>query len=211
MQQKADQIDLEEASKSAGKRFGYARVSSTDQDLTVQLEQLKAAGCSVLRSEKASGTTRAGREQLEILLDFIQAGDVLVVTRLDRLARSVSDLIGISQTLEKKGAALKVLHQNIETETPAGRLFFAIMGAIGQFETELRRERQSEGIARAKASGTVYRGRKRQVDPADVKKLQAEGLGPSAIGKRLGCDRTTVYRALAQVAAETTRVGRNLA
>ncbi len=104
MQQKADQIDLEEASKSAGKRFGYARVSSTDQDLTVQLEQLKAAGCSVLRSEKASGTTRAGREQLEILLDFIQAGDVLVVTRLDRLARSVSDLIGISQTLEKKGA-----------------------------------------------------------------------------------------------------------
>ena len=165
------QLKLKEAMQASRKRFGYARVSTTDQDLTIQHEQLTSAGCTIIRSEKATGTKREGREQLQILLDFIQEGDVLVVTRLDRLARSISDLIAISQTLKAKGAALQVLHQNIVTETPAGRLFFAIMGAIGQFETELRRERQMEGIASAKAKG-VYKGRKRQVMPADVKALR---------------------------------------
>ena len=118
-----------------------------------------------------------------------------MVTRLDRLARRISDLITISQTLEAKGAALQVLQQNIETETPAGRLFFAIMGAIGQFETELRRERQMEGIANAKAGG-VYKGRQRQVAPADVRALREQGLGASAIARQLGCSRKTIYRAL---------------
>jgi DNA invertase Pin-like site-specific DNA recombinase len=191
------QIDLEAAIRANRKRFGYARVSTSDQDLTIQHEQLSAAGCTIIRSEKVTGTKREGREQLQILLDFIQEGDVLVVTRLDRLARSISDLIAISQTLEAKGAALQVLHQNIETETPAGRLFFAIMGAIGQFETELRRERQMEGIASAKAKG-VYKGRKRQVMPADVGALREQGLGASAIARKLGCSRKTVYRALAE-------------
>jgi DNA invertase Pin-like site-specific DNA recombinase len=188
-------LNLDEATQASRKRFGYARVSTTDQDLTIQHEQLTAAGCTIIRSEKATGTKREGREQLQILLDFIQEGDVLVVTRLDRLARSISDLIAISQSLEAKGAALQVLHQNIETETPAGRLFFAIMGAIGQFETELRRERQMEGIAKAKAGG-VYKGRLRQIATAEVHALRDQGMGASAIARRLGCSRKTVYRAI---------------
>ena len=187
--------DIKNAHGGDRKRFGYARVSSTDQDLTIQHEQLAAAGCSIVRSEKATGTKREGREQLQILLEFIQSGDVLVVTRLDRLARSISDLITISQALEAKGAALQVLHQNIETETPAGCLFFAIMGAIGQFETELWRERQMEGIAKARAGG-VYKGRQRQVALGEVRALREQGLGASAIARQLGCSRKTVYRAL---------------
>jgi DNA invertase Pin-like site-specific DNA recombinase len=198
------QVDLQTAIRANRKRFGYARVSTSDQDLTIQHEQLAAAGCSIIRSEKATGTKREGREQLQILLDFIQEGDVLVVTRLDRLARSISDLITISQNLEAKGAALQVLHQNIETETPAGRLFFAIMGAIGQFETELRRERQMEGIAKAKAEG-AYKGRRRQVAPSDVKALRAQGVGASAIARQLGCSRKTVYRAIALQSISLTR------
>jgi len=201
------QLKLEEAIRASRKRFGYARVSTSDQDLTIQHEQLTAAGCTIIRSEKATGTKREGREQLQILLDFIQEGDVLVVTRLNRLARSISDLIAISQTLEAKGAALQVLHQNIETETPAGRLFFAIMGAIGQFETELRRERQMEGIASAKAKG-VYKGRRRRVVPADVRTLRGQGMGASAIARQLGCSRKTVNRAIeinAQLACSRPR------
>lgn len=175
--------------------FGYARVSTEDQDLTIQREQLMAAGCTIIRAEKASGTSRDGREQLQILLDFIQPGDVLIVTRLDRLARSISDLIEISRTIEQKGAALKVLHQNIETETPAGRLFFAIMGAIGQFETELRRERQLEGINRAKANG-VYRGRKPTVPREKVLELKSSGMGPAEIARTLEIGESSVFRVL---------------
>ncbi len=178
-----------------GKMYGYARVSTDDQSLDIQREALRAAECTIIREEKVSGTSREGREQLQILIDFLDEGDTLCVTRLDRLARSLPDLIDIARQLEAKGAALHVLQQNIETATPAGRLFFQIMGAIAEFETNLRRERQLEGIAKAKANGR-YKGGKLRFDPKVIRAQRAQGMGPARIARELGCSEGTVYRAL---------------
>jgi DNA invertase Pin-like site-specific DNA recombinase len=139
--------------------FGYARVSTTDQDLTTQVDTLKRAGCDVLRSEKVTGTTTAGRTELATLLEFIRKGDVLVVTRVDRLARSIGDLQDIVRALKAKGAVLRATEQPIDTSTAAGKCFLDMLGVFAEFETNLRRERQLEGIAKAKARG-VYNGRR---------------------------------------------------
>jgi DNA invertase Pin-like site-specific DNA recombinase len=138
-------------------RIGYARVSTIDQDLSLQREALKEAGCTVLREEKASGSSTKGRTELATILDFIAAGDVLVVTRIDRLARSIGDLQDIVRTLKAKGASLKATEQPIDTATAAGKAFLDMLGVFAEFETNLRKERQSEGIAKAKQAG-VYRG-----------------------------------------------------
>ena len=176
--------------------YGYARVSSLDQDLTLQEETLRAAGCHVVRAEKRSGTGREGRTELRLLLDFLHAGDTLVVTRIDRLARSVKDLQDIVHELKAKGVALKATEQPVDTGTAAGKAFLDMLGVFAEFETNLRRERQLEGIRAAKARG-VYKGRKPSIDPAEVRRLrEAEGLGPSAIARRLGIGRTSVYRVL---------------
>src|ERR1700687_2469327 len=125
--------------------IGYARVSSAGQSLEIQEAALKAAGCDVIRSEKRSGTTTAGRAELETVLQFLRPGDVLTVTKLDRLARSLRDLQNIAHTLEAKGAALKVLDQQVDTTTAAGKCFFGMLGAFAEFETALRKDRQLEG------------------------------------------------------------------
>jgi DNA invertase Pin-like site-specific DNA recombinase len=177
------------------KLYGYARVSSIDQDLEVQHAALKAAGCDVIRSEKRSGTTRQGRTELETLLDFLRKGDTLVVTRIDRLARSVKDLQDIVLALREKGVALKATEQPVDTSTPAGKAFLDMLGVFAEFETSLRRERQLDGIARAKAAG-VYKGRKPHLDPDQVRNLKAEGVGPAEIARRLKCGRASVYRLL---------------
>ena len=177
--------------------YGYARVSTLDQDLTLQQTTLKAAGCSVIRAEKASGTRRDGRTELQVLLDFLQPGDVLVVTRIDRLARSLKDLQDIVHELKAKGVSLKATEQPIDTGTAAGKAFLDMLGVFAEFETNLRKERQMEGIAQAKANG-VYKGRKPEIDAAAVKALKADGLGASEIAKRLGIGRASVYRLLAQ-------------
>jgi len=177
--------------------YGYARVSTTDQDLTVQLEALRAAGCEIIREEKASGTSRAGRTELETLLAFIRPGDTLMVTRVDRLARSIADLQDIVGALREKGASLKATEQPIDTSSAAGKAFLDMLGVFAEFETNLRRERQMEGIAKAKAKG-VYKGRKPSVDAEAVRGLKAEGLGASEIAKRLGIGRASVYRALGE-------------
>ena len=127
--------------------YGYARVSSEDQDLSIQHEALKAAGCTVIRSEKKSGTSRKGRDELAILMDFLQRGDVLVITRIDRLARSVLDLQVMVGLLREKGVTLKATEQPIDTSTAAGKAFLDMLGVFAEFETNLRRERQLEGIA----------------------------------------------------------------
>jgi DNA invertase Pin-like site-specific DNA recombinase len=176
---------------------GYARVSSAGQDTTVQREALAAAGCDVIHEERASGTSRNGREQLRLLLGRLRRGDTLVVTRLDRLARSLADLIDITRQLEERGAALKVLQQPVDTSTPAGRMFFAVLGAIAQFETELRAERQAEGIRKAKARG-AYRGRKSSIDASTVRQLHASGAAPAAIAEQLAVSTRSVYRAIAR-------------
>jgi DNA invertase Pin-like site-specific DNA recombinase len=175
--------------------FGYARVSTTDQDLTVQLEALKAAGCETVRSEKMSGTTTAGRGELANLLAFIRQGDTLVVTRIDRLARSMGDLQDIVRALKAKGAALRATEQPIDTSTAAGKAFLDMLGVFAEFETNLRKERQLEGIAKAKAAG-VYKGRPASIDAAKVRELKAQGIGPAAIAKQLGIGRASVYRVL---------------
>ena len=184
--------------------FGYARVSTTDQDLTLQREALKAAGCTIIREEKASGTSTKGRSELAQLLEFIRRGDVLVVTRIDRLARSIADLQDIVRTLKAKGATLKATEQPIDTSTAAGKAFLDMLGVFAEFETNLRRERQLEGIAKAKAAG-VYKGKGRPASvPVDqIRALHAEGQGPSAIAKMLGISRMSVHRALTRAATST--------
>ncbi len=176
--------------------YGYARVSTSDQDLTIQREALKAAGCEIIREEKVSGTSRQGRDELNILLEFLRSGDVLVVTRLDRLARSMDDLSAIVRELQDKGVSLRATEQPVDTSTAAGKAFFQMLGVFAEFETNLRRERQMEGIQKAKAAG-VYKGRKATIDPLEIKRLKEdEGLGATEIAKRLGIARTSVYRAL---------------
>lgn len=178
--------------------YGYARVSTTDQDLELQEEALKAAGCEIVRSEKVSGTGRQGRRELETLLEFVREGDALVVTRIDRLARSIGDLQDIARLLRDKGADLKATEQPIDTSTAAGKAFLDMLGVFAEFETNLRRERQMEGIAKAKLRG-VYRGRKPSIDRAEVLRLKNDGLGASAIAKELGIGRASVYRVLQTV------------
>jgi DNA invertase Pin-like site-specific DNA recombinase len=175
--------------------IGYARVSTTDQDLSIQEAALKAAGCEVIRAEKRSGTSTAGREELRTVLDFLRRGDVLMVTRIDRLARSIGDLQDIVRAIRAKGAALKATEQPIDTSTAAGKCFLDMLGVFAEFETNLRRERQLEGIARAKAEG-VYKGRPASIDVARVRELNAQGVGATAIAKTLGIHRASVYRLL---------------
>lgn len=175
--------------------YGYARVSTTDQDLTVQEEALKAAGCEMIRAEKVSGTSRAGRQELDTLLDFLRSGDTLMVTRIDRLARSVGDLQDIVRTLRGKDVELKATEQPIDTSTAAGKCFLDMLSVFAEFEHSLRRERQLEGIAKAKEAGK-YKGRKRSIDPEVVARLHSEGLGATAIAKQLGIGRASVYRVL---------------
>lgn len=180
--------------------YGYARVSSAEQDLTLQLEALKAAGCETVRSEKVSGASTKGRTELAILREFMRKGDTLVVTRIDRLARSIGDLQDIVRSLKESGVALRATEQPIDTSTAAGKAFLDMLGVFAEFETNLRRERQLEGIAQAKARG-VYNGRKPSIDRAKVLELHATGLGPTDIADRLQIGRASVYRILNTKAA----------
>src|ERR1700722_13649410 len=186
--------------------IGYARVSTTEQDLSIQQTALKAAGCEVIRAEKRSGTTTKGRDELKTILDFLREGDVLMVTRIDRLARSIGDLQDIVRAVRGAGASLKATEQPIDTSTAAGKCFLDMLGVFAEFETNLRRERQLEGIAKAKAAG-VYKGRAALIDVDQVRKMKADGLGPTQIAKALGIGRASVYRLLTptNTRAESTR------
>ncbi len=176
---------------------GYARVSSVGQSLEGQFETLEAAGCKKIYSEKVSGRTAADRSQLQRALDQVRGGDTFIVTRLDRLARSVTDLHRIIERLALEGVSFRCLQQGgIDTTTSTGKLTLAILGAVAEFENDIRRERQRDGIERAKAKG-VYRGRRRSIDPGEVRSLKASGLGAAAIARQLGIGRASVYRALA--------------
>lgn len=159
--------------------IGYGRVSSTGQSLDVQAEQLRAAGCKKIFEEKVSGTSQKGRAQLAIALDYVREGDVFVVTRLDRLARSMSDLRDIIDRLMAKGVEFRAIQQGaIDTSTSGGRLMLNMLAAVAEFETDLRRERQREGIDKAKAAG-VYRGRPKTIAVDEVLSLLKAGVGPA--------------------------------
>lgn len=179
--------------------YGYARVSSNDQNTEVQEQALKKAGCDIIRSEKASGTSRKNRTELKTLLDFIRKDDVLVVTRIDRLARSIGDLQIIISELKAKGASLRCIEQPVDTSTSAGKAFFDMLGVFAEFETNLRRERQMEGIKKAKAEGR-YTGRQptAQAKKDDIYSLNSEGFKASEIATKTGVSLASVYRILAQ-------------
>ena len=176
-------------------KYGYARVSTSDQDLKVQRNALINFGCDTIREEKISGTSLKGRSELTTLLEFLREGDELVVTRIDRLARSMRDLQNIVHDLTEKGVHLSATEQSVNTSTPEGKCFLDMLGVFAEFETRLRHERQMEGIKNAKERG-VYKGRKQTVDVAKIRELASEGLMKTEIAKRLGVGRATVYRAL---------------
>ena len=174
--------------------IGYGRVSSTGQSLEVQGEQLRAAGCTKLFEEKVSGTSQQGRVQLAAALDYVRDGDTFVVTRLDRLARSMSDLRDIVDRLMAKGVEFRAIQQGaIDTSTSGGRLMLNMLAAVAEFETDLRRERQMEGIAKAKADGR-YRGRPRSIDASEVRRLLSEGMRPTDVARALNVGRASIYR-----------------
>lgn len=184
-----------------GELIGYGRVSSRSQSLDIQIDALTNAGVvrEHLYLEKASGRKRTDRIALkELLSRGVRKGDTVVCTRLDRLARSTRDLLQIAETLEHKGVDLKVLEQPIDTSSPAGRLFFTILGAFGEFEASIRAERQREGIdaALAKGENSPFRGRPTTIDPIAVRQLHSEGMTPTAISSKLGIARSSVYRHL---------------
>lgn len=175
---------------------GYARVSSVGQSLDVQLAKL--AHCERIYQEKRSGT-RADRPQLQACLDWIREGDTLVVTKLDRLARSTLHLCALAEALAKKRVQLEVLDQAIETRSPTGRLLFHVLGAIAEFETALRKERQLEGIAHAKALGVRF-GRKPALSPAQiaaVREHRTAGLPIKVLMQEYGLSKAAIYRYLA--------------
>ena len=169
------------------KLFGYARVSTGDQDLTIQREALIEAGVNpdLIFAETASGTKRDGRKELSRLLQIASKGDTIVITRIDRLARSMKDLQNIVHELKAKGVALKATQQPIDTSNAMGKMFFDMLGVFAEFETNIQRERQMEGIAKAKSNG-VYKGGKQRISRERVRELAESGLGPAAIGREVG-------------------------
>jgi DNA invertase Pin-like site-specific DNA recombinase len=177
--------------------IGYARTSTLEQKagLDAQIVELNTAGCERWFHEQVLRV--AARPKLERALEELRKGDVLVVTKLDRLARSVRDLMSIVETISAKRASLRILAMNLNTGTPTGRLMLAVLGSVAQFEREIMLERQREGIAKAKADGK-YRGRKptARAMANDVGRLHGEGIGATEIAKRLGISRASVYRAL---------------
>jgi DNA invertase Pin-like site-specific DNA recombinase len=178
---------------------GYARTSTLDQTagLEAQERDLRAAGCEKLFVEQVSSVDVVKREKLTEALDFIREGDALIVTKLDRLARSVPHLLDVLDRLKAKGASLRILNLGIDTATPTGQLVLTVLGGIAAFEREIMLERQREGIAKAKAVGK-YQGRKptARAKAADVLALHADGVGASEIAKQLGIGRASVYRVL---------------
>lgn len=178
--------------------IGYARTSTLDQTygLAAQLTELEAAGCEKVFKEQVSSVDRH-RSELDRALEYVREGDVFVVTKLDRLARSMPDLIKIRDTLQAKGVTLKVLALGIDTSTPTGKLMMNLLGSIAEFERDIMLERQREGIAKAKEEGK-YKGRAptAQRKAEDVKRLKAEGKTAEQIVDALGISRSSVFRVL---------------
>jgi DNA invertase Pin-like site-specific DNA recombinase len=176
---------------------GYARVSTSGQKLDVQLEKLGSYGCDKIFSDKKTGTTDQ-RNGLQEALDYLREGDALIICKLDRLARSTLHLTQIVDRLDRAKIDLVVIDQSIDTSTPTGKLLFNVLAAIGEFETEIRKERQIEGIAKAKANGVRF-GRRPKVTPEleqRLKTLRQDGLPIADLCSLTGLSRSSVYRAL---------------
>ena len=181
--------------------IGYARTSTLDQTagLDAQHRELEQAGCEKVFTEQVSSVDVRQREKLAEALEFIREGDTLVVTKLDRLGRSVAHLMEILEAVAKKRAGLHILSMGIDTGTATGKLMLTILGGVAEFEREIMLERQREGIAKAKAAGK-YKGRAptARAKADNVKALRAEGVGATEIARRLNIGRASVYRILAE-------------
>lgn len=179
---------------------GYARTSTTDQKagLEAQLRDLEQAGCTKMFREEISSVA-TNRPQLAAVLEWVREGDTLVVTKLDRLARSVADLVSITAALKAKGAGLRILAMNLDTTTPTGKLMLNLLGSIAEFERELMLERQREGIAKAKAEGK-YAGRQptARAKAKDVMRMRAEGKSVGDMVAALGISRASIFRIFAE-------------
>ena len=197
-------LDFSETARAGEMRLGYARTSTLDQKagLEAQERDLLQAGCERLFIEQVSSVDVVARVKLAEVLDFVRDGDVLVVTKLDRLARSVAHLLDVLRVLNEKGASLVILGLGIDTATPTGKLMLTILGGIAEFERGIMLERQREGIAKAKADGK-YKGRKptAQAKAGEVQRLHGEGFGAAEIARRVGICRASVYRVLGNKAA----------
>ena len=182
-------------------RIGYARTSTTDQQagFEAQVRDLEAIDCEKIYQEQVSSV--GTRDELDVALDFVREGDTLVVTKLDRLARSTRHLNEIVDRLREKGSHLQVLDLGIDTATPTGELVLTVIGGIAQFERQMMLERQREGIAKAKAEGK-YRGRKptARAKTQAVLDMRSKGIRATAIAEELGIGRASVYRILADAA-----------
>jgi DNA invertase Pin-like site-specific DNA recombinase len=152
-------------------------------------------GCTIIRSEKASGRSREGRDELTSIIEFVREGDELVVLKLDRLGRNTRDVLNLVHDLRQRGAILSVLEPKLATTDVAGPILVTVLGMVAELERSFIRERQKAGIARAKANG-VYKGRKPTVPVERVKAMHHDGVGPSAIARELGISRMSVHRAL---------------
>lgn len=174
--------------------IGYARVSTTDQNLEAQLAQLQTVGCDKIYQEKASGA-KVDRPELAAMLDYARKGDTVVVCKLDRIARSTKHLLDIVDGLQKKGATFKVLNIDLDTSTATGKLMLTMLGAIATFEREMMLERQLEGIAQAKKAG-AYKGRKptAKAQSKQVMNLLAQGKTKQAVADSLKIGVASVYR-----------------
>ena len=197
------QISLEPIETTPSRRLdmliGYARTSTLDQiaGFEAQRKDLAALGCQKIFAEQVSSV--AERPKLTAALDELRAGDTLVVTKLDRLARSMRDLMTIVDQIQARKASLRIVAMNLDTTTPTGRLMLSMLGSVAQFEREMMLERQREGIAKAKAEG-LYKGRKptAMAKADEVKAMAAKGIGATEIAKALGIGRASVYRAISR-------------
>ena len=176
-------------------KVAYLRVSSTSQSLEIQREAVSKLNIQKIFEEKVSGTSTKGRDKLKECLDFVREGDELVITRIDRLARSVLDLQLIVKELNDKGVTLTATEQPISTKDATSKCFLDMLGVFAELETNLRKERQMEGIAKAKAKG-VYKGGKKKINVEEIIRLKAEGYGATKIAKELNIHRDSVYRLL---------------
>jgi DNA invertase Pin-like site-specific DNA recombinase len=180
--------------------IGYARVSTTGQSFEIQEQKLRAAGCERIYSEKQSGKTTEDRKKIQAMIGNVRPGDTVIVTKLDRLARSVSDAVKIIEALEKEGVGFKVLGDaSIDTTTPQGKMVFHILAAVAEMERSMINERTAEGRKKAMAEGVRF-GRKEALSVAEVRKLREEAktfTGSKAdLGTKFGISRATVYRLL---------------
>lgn len=186
--------------------IGYARTSTLDQKAGLEAQQrdLEAAGCEKVFTEQVSSVDTKAREKLAEALDYIREGDTLVVTKLDRLARSVGHLLEILEGVEAKGASLRILSMGIDTGTATGKLMLTVLGSVAEFERSIMLERQREGIAKAKAAGK-YTGRKptAKAKTTDILRLADEGMKPLKIAETLGVGKSSVYRILNECSPAT--------